>query len=185
MQTSLAARRASGAWAQQVHFSGFSSYSSDLVALRPDLSSPARGGIPVPCMGRQILHHWTTRGALPHPLLSFSMRPMCGRPSALTPSRPPALPPPPALPGSGPGRLERRVQPLEDLAIFHRNRQWRCRRRHQPRQRHGGVPGKEEVQKMPLDILCNVFALFPGRYLQTPAAEDKSSPEETPVRKLH
>ena len=91
---------------------------------------------------------------------------------------------PPALPGSGPGRLERRVQPLEDLAIFHRNRQWRCRRRHQPRQRHGGVPGKEEVQKMPLDILCNVFALFPGRYLQTPAAEDKSSPEETPVGKL-
>lgn len=37
-----------------------------LVALRPDLSSPARGGIPVPCMGRQILHHWTSRGALPH-----------------------------------------------------------------------------------------------------------------------
>ena len=63
-----------------------------LVAPRLDLSSPARGGIHVPCMGRQILHHWATRGALPHPLLRFSMRPRCGRPSALTLSRPPALP---------------------------------------------------------------------------------------------
>lgn len=134
-----------------------------LVALRPDLSSPARGGIPVPCMGRQILHHWTSRGELPHTLLRFRVRPRCGRSSALTPSRPPALPPP-ALPGPGPGRWsERRVQPLEDLAIFRTNRRWRCRRRQLLRQGHGGVPGKEEVQKIPLDILCNVFTLFPRK----------------------
>ena len=169
-----------------MQFSGFSTYSSGLVALRPDFNSPARGGIPVRCMGRQILHHWTTGGALPHPLLSFSMRPRCGWPSALTPSRPPALPPLrlcqalvqatgqsegsspwktwPSSVGTGNGAVGRGISPDRDTEV--------CQE-------------KRKSTKY-LWIFCVTSSLyFPQRYLQTPAAEDKSSPEETPVRKLH